>query len=99
ASFSATAYHFGKLLYELLDVPVGLINCSFSGSSIEAWMNPNTLKSFKEIKIPEKNDTIKAVSRTPTTLYNGMLHPLIGYGIKGSIWYQGESNYERPDQY
>ena len=25
-------------------------------------------------------------------LYNGMIHPLIGYGIKGAIWYQGESN-------
>ncbi|RZJ63055.1 MAG: sialate O-acetylesterase, partial [Flavobacterium sp.] len=23
----------------------------------------------------------------------------IGYGIKGVIWYQGESNYERPDRY
>ncbi len=29
---------------------------------------------------------------TPTTLYNGMIAPLIPYGIKGAIWYQGESN-------
>jgi len=28
----------------------------------------------------------------PTTLFNGMIHPLIPYGIKGFIWYQGESN-------
>ena len=28
-----------------------------------------------------------------------MMHPFIGYGIKGCIWYQGETNYERPDQY
>lgn len=28
-----------------------------------------------------------------------MLYPVMGYGIKGVIWYQGESNYERPDRY
>jgi len=28
-----------------------------------------------------------------------MLAPVIGYGIKGAIWYQGESNYDRPFQY
>jgi len=29
---------------------------------------------------------------TPTTLYNGMINPLIPFRIKGAIWYQGESN-------
>lgn len=28
----------------------------------------------------------------PTMLFNGMINPLIPYGIKGFIWYQGESN-------
>jgi sialate O-acetylesterase len=28
----------------------------------------------------------------PTLLFNGMIHPLINYAIKGAIWYQGESN-------
>lgn len=28
----------------------------------------------------------------PANLYNAMLHPLIPYGIRGVIWYQGESN-------
>ena len=32
------------------------------------------------------------VHHTPTMLYNKMIHPMIGYGIKGVIWYQGESN-------
>lgn len=99
ANFSATAYYFGKLLSEMLNVPVGLINDSYGGSTIEAWMSPEDLKPFAEIKIPSKGDSIKEVNRTPTTLYNGMLYPVIGYGIKGAIWYQGESNYERPDRY
>lgn len=99
SNFSATGYYFGRLLNEMLDVPIGLINVSFSGSYVEAWMSPENLKQFPEVKIPAKGDTIKAVSRTPTTLYNGMLYPITGYGIKGGIYYQGESNYERPDRY
>jgi sialate O-acetylesterase len=32
-------------------------------------------------------------------LYNAMLAPLIPYGIRGAIWYQGESNAGRAEQY
>ena len=35
----------------------------------------------------------------PTALYNGMIAPVIPYGIKGAIWYQGESNVGRAKQY
>ena len=34
-----------------------------------------------------------------TVLFNGMIAPLIPYGIKGAIWYQGESNADRAEQY
>lgn len=29
----------------------------------------------------------------PTMLYNGMIHALVGFSIRGAIWYQGESNH------
>jgi sialate O-acetylesterase len=35
----------------------------------------------------------------PTVLYNAMINPIAGYGIKGAIWYQGESNAGRAFQY
>ena len=35
----------------------------------------------------------------PANLFNGVLHPIIGYGIRGAIWYQGESNAGRAYQY
>lgn len=35
----------------------------------------------------------------PANIYNGVLHPTIGYGIKGVIWYQGETNANRAYQY
>ncbi len=28
----------------------------------------------------------------PSTIYNGMIAPIVGYGNRGAIWYQGESN-------
>ncbi|HEY9003507.1 MAG TPA: sialate O-acetylesterase [Mucilaginibacter sp.] len=99
SKFSAVGYFYGRELYKMLHVPIGLINCSYSGSSVQAWMDTATLKAFPEIKIPAATDSIKEVSRTPTTLYKAMLHGVIGYGIKGAIWYQGESNYSEPVQY
>jgi len=35
----------------------------------------------------------------PTVLYNGMIAPLVPFGIRGAIWYQGESNADRAYQY
>ena len=35
----------------------------------------------------------------PTLLYNGMINPIVPFGIKGAIWYQGESNASRAMQY
>jgi sialate O-acetylesterase len=36
---------------------------------------------------------------SPTGLYNGMILPIVPYGIRGAIWYQGESNAWRAYQY
>jgi sialate O-acetylesterase len=35
----------------------------------------------------------------PAGLFNGMIHPLIPYGIKGVLWYQGESNSKQAKEY
>lgn len=36
---------------------------------------------------------------SPGVLYNGMIAPLIPYAVRGTIWYQGESNRTRAAQY
>lgn len=97
--FSATAYFFGKQLYDVLNIPIGLIVSSYGGSNVETWMEVEWLKEMEGIDIPLREEGLKDKNRIPTMLYNGMIHPLVGFGIKGMIWYQGESNYERPDQY
>ena len=38
-------------------------------------------------------------SNSPTTLNNGMIAPLVPYTIRGFIWYQGESNEQRAEEY
>jgi sialate O-acetylesterase len=38
-------------------------------------------------------------NKRPGNIYAGVLHPTIGYGIKGVIWYQGEANAGRAAQY
>ena len=98
--FSATAYYFGKALRQMLDVPVGLIVTSWGGSACEAWMAPEWLKAFPKVQqtITEE-DMKKLQQRCPTALYYGQLRPLVGYGMRGAIWYQGEDNVPRYDYY
>lgn len=36
---------------------------------------------------------------SPTALYNGMIEPIRLFGIRGAIWYQGESNHQQAYQY
>jgi sialate O-acetylesterase len=97
--FTATGYYFGRLINEALNVPVGLIHTSWGGSRIEAWMTPASLKDVPEKKIPTTDADIKVANGDGAVLYNGMLHPIVGYGIRGAIWYQGESNKGEPDLY
>lgn len=97
--FSATGYYFGKLLHSTLNVPVGLILSAWGGSSAEAWMNEDMLKAFPQVKIPKTDEGIKDKNRAPTMLYQAMIHPLLGLSIKGIIWYQGETNYDRASTY
>ena len=100
SNFSATAYYFGRLLEGKLNVPIGLINISYGGSPVEAFMDEETLKQFPEIVLPSKTDTVKKLNnKIATTLYNGMLNPFMGFTVKGCLWYQGETNYERAKQY
>lgn len=140
ADFSAVGYFFGNALQEALDVPVGLINTSWGGQSIEgflpraaltgdsAWSKglagkiDHEVRNFKPEEVQKryadalakweesmaaysqarKDGTAKgqapkkpsAPEKTPgaARLYNGMIAPLIPLGIRGVIWYQGESN-------
>lgn len=96
--FSAVGYFFGKKLNTLLDIPIGLIHTSWGASRVEAWMDEETLSEFKNTEIV-KDIPKEYPQHSPALLYNGMLHPLQNYSIKGVVWYQGESNITKADEY
>ena len=87
---SAVAYFYGTQLADALDVPVGLVITNWGGSAMESWMSPQTLADFG-FAVPA-DDASKPFQHQCSTLYNSMLSPVIGYGARGFIWYQGESN-------
>lgn len=91
---SAVAWYFAHFIQQYLDIPVGIINASYGGSVVEGWMSRETCSTLDGISVPELSDgtTEWWEANIPTTMYNGMLNPIVGYGIQGCIWYQGESN-------
>lgn len=95
---SAVGYYFGRRLLSRLDVPVGLVVDAYGGSPIQSWIpQDETLKPLyeKERKILQEAKSQGADRpgyEMLSSLYNAMIHPLIDYGIRGWLWYQGESN-------
>ncbi len=50
-------------------------------------------------EVEPKMPTVTRYENAPGFLYNGMIHPLAGYSMKGVIWYQGENNVGAPQYY
>lgn len=101
ADFSAVGYVFGKTLSDALEVPVGLIQCAWSMSTIQAWMPRETLRSqFRNVELPDVNSVDFGWTQgTPTLLWNAMVAPWKGFPVAGVIWYQGEANTPNAAQY
>ncbi|MHB1001127.1 MAG: sialate O-acetylesterase [Armatimonadota bacterium] len=91
--FSAVAYFFGRELRRAKGVPIGLINASGAATMIQAFMprevldaNPDFQPVF-QLTFPPELQRLR-----PCGAYNGMVHPLEPYAVRGTIWYQGEAN-------
>ncbi|MGF7077690.1 sialate O-acetylesterase [Mucilaginibacter sp. UYCu711] len=103
--FSAAAYFFAVQLHRKLKVPIGIIQSSIGGTPAEAWTSKGYLTKIGDFnKKIAQQDTDRRTppkinSNSPTVLFNAMINPLIPYTIKGIIWYQGESNVGRAEQY
>ncbi|MDF1740171.1 MAG: sialate O-acetylesterase [Verrucomicrobiales bacterium] len=133
-NFSAVGFFYGRMLHQMLGVPIGLIDNAWGGSAAEAWVKRDVLEKdprfatvINEWKNTEKTfnweatladyqtkaEAAKAAKKPapryprnpltgqhrPGNLWAGVLNPTIGYGIRGAIWYQGESNAGRAYQY
>ena len=66
----------------------------------EAWLQEEYAKYLKEVKKARKQKTEEPLYfNQPSVLFNGIIAPVIPYGIRGVTWYQGESNAYRYYQY
>jgi sialate O-acetylesterase len=94
-SFSAIGYYYAMQLRKILNVPVGIINSSWGGTAIEAWMDAESQKTFTDLDLKLLYDEKYPVFNKPISLYNAMIAPIVNYSIRGTLWYQGESNVPR----
>ena len=91
---SRVAFCFAREIQAEVKVPMGLVVEATGGSSIEQWL----------ATVPEKklvSDRIWAGLQHPDRRRNfdTRIKPLIGYGIRGALWYQGEANDREGPEY
>jgi sialate O-acetylesterase len=94
SGFSAVAYFFGRELHNRYHVPIGLIQSTWGGTVAETWMSADALQRFPEFRdsIGALDSAMPPSQNSPTILFNAMISPLAPFRIRGTIWYQGESN-------
>jgi len=70
-------------------------------AAIEAWRkksNEQKAAGARPSPSPGVPDALRDY-RIASSIYDGMIEPLIPFAIRGAAWYQGESNEERAEQY
>ena len=79
-NLTAVGYFFAKKLYEKYKVPIGLINVSLGGSSAEAWISEESIKSFpvyyeelRKFKNPEYLERINKQDNERVANWNKLL--------------------------
>ena len=104
AGFSAVAYFFWREINQHYRVAVGLVVSSWGGTPAEAWVSAEGLRAFPEFapgiaEFTRRDSSRRGDQLRSTALFNGMVAPLRPVALKGIIWYQGETNVERAEQY
>ena len=104
AKTSAVAYFFARRLTKTLGVPVGIIVNAWGGSRIEPWMTREAIDGagLTEQELKDLYAVEEQADRwpeTPELIWNGRVKPVVGYAVRGIIWYQGCSNMGQPHCY
>ncbi len=103
--YSAIAFLFARELHQKLQRPVGIILCAFGGTHAESWIRNEVMREdsiynrvYKGYS-PGMPVIEKYPHKAPAAIWNAMVSPILGYTIKGNIWYQAESNAWRANDY
>jgi autotransporter-associated beta strand protein len=92
-NFTAVGYFMAKQIYDSQQVPIGLLALNWGGTYIQAWIPADYLRTIADYT--PTVDTLAAAtvnSASPTAIYNEMVAPVVGFQIKGAVWYQGEND-------
>lgn len=94
ADWSAVGVYFSEALSLDDEIAIGIIDVSQGSSTIEAWMSDAALADAKAAGDVHAKlyDDIRRQYRNPAVLHRSMLSKVVPYGIRGVLWYQGESN-------
>jgi len=87
--FSAVCFLYGRALYDHLKVPIGLIESSWGGTSVETWMPNEAIEDCGLNKLPDYG---QGIQNEESQCWHAMMAPLTKLAIRGAIWYQGETN-------
>lgn len=97
---SATGYYFGRLLHSVLDQPVGLIEANQGGTAVEGWLNERNLREHTSESLDSAAIFSKHFMERQLVWGNGTFNPILGYTVRGIIFYQGCANVGRsPETY
>jgi hypothetical protein len=103
--WSAVAFLFARELHKELKTPVGILLCAFGGTHAESWTRDEVMRNdtiYNRVYrnyTPEKMEPKGYGHKVPAAIWNAMVNPIVGYTIKGNIWYQAESNAWRSEDY
>lgn len=91
--FSAVGYHLGRELRATQGVPVGLIDASWGGTPAEAWTPREAVEAHPEFAglIARSPSRVRPQLRVGA-LWESLVEPYAGFGLRGVAWYQGEAN-------
>lgn len=99
---SAVSYVCARDIFDETDVPIGLLQSYRGGTELETWMSPMKFSEDPDLSTISGRNSYIAAGRganSHSVNYNGQIHPLVGFPLKGFLWYQGESNTKRATEY
>ncbi|HEY5706878.1 MAG TPA: sialate O-acetylesterase [Terrimicrobiaceae bacterium] len=98
-NMSEVAYHFASELNRTLKVPVAFIQSAYTGTAINSWISREALAGDPAGQAVQSRWDGTISAQAPSAVYNSMINPIFPYSIRGVIWYQGENDVTRPDEY
>ena len=68
-------------------------------SDLAAWTQRHPTPELQQQNLATKPIPAEGNSNMPSRLYNGMVHGLEPYTLKGFLWFQGDGNFGNPHEY